>query len=607
MTGSLSVAPRGPVWSLYLLALGDHFTTKAQTVTMEGNCYQLRVQLSAKGKRVVKGRYSDPVRNPYGSKRHKYGETMENCSNQKYHKLKNLWFRITIPYGRKYDKMWLLSSIEHECGFHFQALQFRYVNHMATFFVDNFSIARSLVQASKKIQGEQFHKIIIKAEPFYSPNEQMDMSILSPLDSVNYLDHSAEHIQSCLWKRYNQVFQSLDLSDLGNDPDLLSANVFFSVNNASATEVVLQIISEYYPQLLSLNLSHNNLTKLTGFAHLFYLTPQLQSLNLSYNKLCKVQDLDLIHNLELRELWLKGNPLHGAVESFSAYYRLITYHFPAIEKLDGRLFKENLYFEQEEPKPLPESKGSFFGSDEIKTYLAKFLHQYFTLYDSGERKTLLPLYHENACCSFSLPNVFYPRICFLRIKEYWKENRNLLRVRRPEVRRQLIKYNRLQVVGFLCNLPNTEHDLPSMTLDVSLQTASIMCFTVEVHTSCHKTPFIPFRRTFIIVPAAEDSAQILNDQMVILNTYVSPQETSSGLSPKSAPAICKQSPPPAAGDTAASFSKDTGMKLDWALKCLQDNNWDVQQAMEMFHVLKNRGAIPQEAFEVETAAGDTSG
>ncbi|XP_056424482.1 nuclear RNA export factor 1-like isoform X4 [Hyla sarda] len=540
MTGSLSVAPRGPVWSLYLLALGDHFTTKAQTVTMEGNCYQLRVQLSAKGKRVVKGRYSDPVRNPYGSKRHKYGETMENCSNQKYHKLKNLWFRITIPYGRKYDKMWLLSSIEHECGFHFQALQ------------------------------------------------------------------------SCLWKRYNQVFQSLDLSDLGNDPDLLSANVFFSVNNASATEVVLQIISEYYPQLLSLNLSHNNLTKLTGFAHLFYLTPQLQSLNLSYNKLCKVQDLDLIHNLELRELWLKGNPLHGAVESFSAYYRLITYHFPAIEKLDGRLFKENLYFEQEEPKPLPESKGSFFGSDEIKTYLAKFLHQYFTLYDSGERKTLLPLYHENACCSFSLPNVFYPRICFLRIKEYWKENRNLLRVRRPEVRRQLIKYNRLQVVGFLCNLPNTEHDLPSMTLDVSLQTASIMCFTVEgkfkeVHTSCHKTPFIPFRRTFIIVPAAEDSAQILNDQMVILNTYVSPQETSSGLSPKSAPAICKQSPPPAAGDTAASFSKDTGMKLDWALKCLQDNNWDVQQAMEMFHVLKNRGAIPQEAFEVETAAGDTSG
>lgn len=32
--------------------------------------------------------------------------------------------------------------------------------------------------------------------------------------------------------------------------DLLSANIFFSVNNASATEIVLQIISECYPQVI---------------------------------------------------------------------------------------------------------------------------------------------------------------------------------------------------------------------------------------------------------------------------------------------------------------------------------------------------------------------
>ncbi|XP_075719530.1 nuclear RNA export factor 1-like isoform X2 [Rhinoderma darwinii] len=518
---------------------------------MQESCYQLRVQLSAKGKRVVRGHYSDPVRNPYGSRAHKYAEKMENCSNQKYQKLKNLWFKITIPYGRHYDKMWLLNSIENECGFHFRAIQYHYVNHVAAFFVDNFSTARSLVQVSKKIQGEHYHKIIIKAAPFYTPYEQIDMSVISPLDTVNYLDHRAEHIQTCLWKRYDQSHESLDLSDLANDPDLLSANIFFSVNSASATEIVLQIISENYPQLTSLNLSHNKLSKLTGFVHLFYLTPQLHSLNLSYNKLCKVQDLDLIHNLELRELWLEGNPLHGAVESYSAYYRLITYHFPAVEKLDGLFFKEDFFFEQEEPKPLLQAKGSFLVSEEIKTFLAKFLHQFFTLYDSGERKALLPLYHENSCCSFSLPNVFYPKISFDQIKEYWKENRNLLRVKRPHVRHQLIKYNRLQVVGFLCNLPKTEHDLPSMTLDVSFQTTSLVCFTVEgkfkeVDRSCRPTPYIPFRRTFIIVPASED-------------------------------------------------------------RCLQDNNWDVQQAKETFLLLKSQGAIPEEAFDAEGLPADMSG
>ncbi|XP_073529394.1 nuclear RNA export factor 1-like [Phyllobates terribilis] len=78
---------------------------------------------------------------------------------------------------------------------------------------------------------------------------------------------------------------------------------------------------------------------------------------LNFDKLCRVEELDLIHNLELRELWLEGNPLHGAVESFSACYRLVTY-FPTIEKLDGQFFKENLFFEPEEPQPLPQAKGT---------------------------------------------------------------------------------------------------------------------------------------------------------------------------------------------------------------------------------------------------------
>ncbi|XP_073522182.1 nuclear RNA export factor 1-like [Phyllobates terribilis] len=66
--------------------------------------------------------------------------------------------------------------------------------------------------------------------------------------------------------------------------DLLSDNIVLSLTHAAAAEVVLQIISECYPQLQSLDLSCRRLSKLTGFAHLFYLTRHLQSLNLSYNE-----------------------------------------------------------------------------------------------------------------------------------------------------------------------------------------------------------------------------------------------------------------------------------------------------------------------------------
>ncbi|XP_073412324.1 nuclear RNA export factor 1-like isoform X2 [Dendrobates tinctorius] len=576
-------------------------------MSMEENRCQLRVQLSTKGKRVVKGHYTDAIRTPYGSKWHQSEEKMENCNNRKCQKDKNLWFKITIPQGRNYNKMWLLTSIENECGFHFRAFQFHYVNSMATFFVDKFSTARSLLQVSKKIQGFHYHKIVIKAAPVYFSNQLMDTRNMSPLNTGNSLEHRITDIQSCLWKRYDQSHKRLDLSDLENDPDLLSANIVLSVNHPPAAEVVLQIISERYPQLQSLDLSCNRLSKLTGFAHLFHLTPHLQSLNLSYNMLCNVQELDLIHNLELRELWLKGNPLHREVESSSTYYRLVTYHFPSIEKLDGRFFKENLFFEQEERKPLPLAKGSCFLNSEIKTFLAKFLHKYFTVYDSNDRKALLPLYHEKCCCSFSVPKVFYPKTCFDQIKEYWKENRNFLQVKGSEMRRQLLKYNRLQVVGFLCNLPKTEHQLDSMTLDVSCVTASLICFTFEggfkeVNPNCRKNPIISFRRTFIIVPASEDSAQILNDQMVILNAYVGPQETPSREPPKSMLAIVEKAPSTDVSDTVHSFSTYTKMKPDWAVKCLRDNNWDVQQAKEMFHYLKIRGTIPPEAFEEKELA-----
>ncbi|XP_063775039.1 nuclear RNA export factor 1-like isoform X2 [Pseudophryne corroboree] len=640
---------------------------------MQDSYYQLRVQLSAKGKRVVRP-YAEHGRNPYGYGWRRNGELMQNFRNKQYYDVKPLWFRITIPYGRNYNKAWLLNSIANECGFQFPAIQFHYVNHVAAFFVDNFQMARSLSRASRKIPGERYHKIIINVMPIHPLCDQMrgtrpvDTNCPSPLMAMNFLDRSPAYIQVCLQKRYNRSLETLDLSNLSNDPGLRSANIFLCFSNSSATELILRIISEYFHQLLSLNLSHNKLSRLSGFAHLFILTPQLQSLNLSYNQICQTQELGRIHNLALRELWLEGNPLYEFAESSSEYYRLINYHFPTIQKLDGVHFKHDVCCDQEEPKPLPSPKGSYFICDEIKAFLMKFLHQYFTIYDSGERQALLPLYHEKACCSFSLPGVFFPKYCFDQITDYWKENRNLLKVKRPGMRLHYLKYNRLQVVGLLCNLPRTEHDLQSMNVDVSLQTTSLMCFVVEgrfreVNMNCKK-PYIPFWRTFVITPSSDTCAQILNDQMVINNLHVDLQETSSLqppkplLAPLEAPpspassddtistvvseytgnaeilndqmvinnsrvalqetsslppsnpllAPLETLPPPAASDdTISTFSEYTGMKTIWALKCLEDNNWDVEEAKKIFDILKERGDIPLEAFTGEEQTPDLSG
>ncbi|CAN2387484.1 hypothetical protein PRIEUP_LOCUS10374 [Pristimantis euphronides] len=518
-------------------------------------------------------------------------------------------------------------------GFHFQALQLHYVRHMAVFFVDDIFIARNLASASKKIRDTNYHKVIINVEHFNIPEEQMVRST-GISNTERSLDQRAKHIQSCLQKRYKESFRSLDLSNITSDPGLISSNVFYSVNVSSDIEILLQIISKSYPELQSLNLKCNQISRLFGFMNLFHLAPQLHSLDLSYNKLSSLEELNHIHNLQLRELRLKGNPFLVDVESQSAYYRLMIHHFPTIKKLDGLILKENsFFFELEKPKPLLPTKGSFFVNDEVKGFLARFLHRYFTLYDSDDREALLTLYHENACCSFSLPDVHYERNRFKQIKEYWKQNHNLLRVKKPGERHALIKYTKQQVVRFLCSLPKTEHDLPSMNLDVAALMPSMICFTVEgkfkeVNMSCcHNTPFFPFKRTFIVIPFSEDSAQIVNDQMVILNSCATPQGSPSPVYPAPSPVypapspvypapspvsamlsrVIDAAPRPPTSDIVQSFAQYSGMKHDWASKCLQDNNWDLQQAQVTFNHLKIQDAIPPEAFEAQQAAGDMSG
>ncbi|CAH2255716.1 nuclear RNA export factor 1 [Pelobates cultripes] len=525
-----------------------------------------------------------------------------------------------IPYGKRYDKSWLLHSIEQECGSQFKAFQFHYVNNMAVFYVDSFKIAKNLVRVSKRIQGELYYKIVIIATPCEPPFTNMQefpassARVVSVHDTRRYSISSATEIKMCLQKRYYVMLESLDLSNLSNDPDLRSANIYFPLNKASSIEIILQILAECYPKLISLNLSHNSLHCLTGLAPLYYTTPNLKSLNLSYNKLCQVEDLELIQHLDLKDLWLEGNPISTSSVT-SSYYRL--YNMPTlvapfdgtapvvsgkrIQKLDGHIFKPNFFFEIGDSKALPPVQGSFFGNENIKSFLGQFLSKYFTLYDSVGRQALLQFYHENAVCSFSLPNVKFPKMCHEQLNDYWKENRNLMKVKKTDLRQQLIKYNRLHVVGFLCNLPKTEHNLQSFTVDVSMQTPHLLCFSVQgvfkeasvIWENLVRT----FRRTFVIVPAPPGvSAQILNDQMVILKSYGSPESSSMAIALPGSPRSCNKTLDSEKMAVLQTFSDQTAMKTDWAQKCLEDNNWNIKQAGDIFRFLKDRGAIPIEAF-----------
>uniref|UniRef100_A0A8C5ZCB3 Nuclear RNA export factor 3 n=1 Tax=Marmota marmota marmota TaxID=9994 RepID=A0A8C5ZCB3_MARMA len=72
------------------------------------------------------------------------------------------WFKITIPFGIKYEEKWLLNLIQSQCSLPFTPVEFHYEKMQAQFFVENASIAFALKNIGDKIRDEDNEKVCVK-------------------------------------------------------------------------------------------------------------------------------------------------------------------------------------------------------------------------------------------------------------------------------------------------------------------------------------------------------------------------------------------------------------------------------------------------------------
>lgn len=499
------------------------------------------------------------------------------------------WFKITIPYGRKYDKTWLLSMIQSKCSVPFNPIEFHYENTRAQFFVEDASTASALKAVNHKIQDGENRRISIfinsSAPPYIARNE------LKP--------EQVEQLKLIMSKRYDGSQQALDLKGLRSDPDLVAQNIDVVLNRRSCMATALRIIEENIPELLSLNLSNNRLYKLDDMSSIVQKAPNLKTLNLSGNELKSEWELDKIKGLKLEELWLDRNPMCDTFGDQSTYISAIRERFPKLLRLDGHELPPPIAFDVEAPTMLPPCKGSYFGTENLKSLVLHFLHQYYAIYDSGDRRGLLDAYHDGACCSLSIP---FKSQNPLRnnLAEYFKDSRNVKKLKDHTMRFRLLKHTRLNVVAFLNELPKTQHDINSFVVDISPQTSTLLCFSVngvfkEVDGKSRDS-LRAFTRTFIAVPASNSGLCIVNDELFVRNA--SPEEIQRAFAnpaptPSSSPVPTLS---PEQQEMLQAFSTQSGMNLEWSQKCLQDNNWDYTRSAQAFTHLKAKGEIPEVAF-----------
>ncbi|XP_042349190.1 nuclear RNA export factor 1 [Plectropomus leopardus] len=501
------------------------------------------------------------------------------------------WFKVTIPHGRKYDKKWLLTALQNICSVPFTPVQYHVDHNRAHFYVDDSSTAGALHKCSHKITDTDGYKVEVHINPSAPPS-----FLLSDLKPEHL-----EHLKQCMAKRFDGSQQALDLNNIRTDPDLASQNIEVILNRKTNMEAVIKIIEENIPELTCLNLSNNRIHKLDELADLISKTPNLKTLNLSHNELKTDRELDKVKGLKLVELWLNRNPLCDLFKDQASYISAVRQRFPRLLKLDGHDLPPPIGFVVEAPTTIPPCNGSCFGSDEIKALILRFLQQYYSIYDSGDRQPLLDAYHDGASLSLTTPySTQNPSRSSLG--EYHKDTRNLKRIKDSTIRFRLLKHTRLNVVAFLNELPKTQHDIASFTVDVNTYTNTLLSFTVsgvfkEVAVDGKsRESTMAFSRVFITVPAGNSGLCIVNDQLFIRmatteeirRAFVAPAPT-----PSSSPVPTLTAPQQ---EMLTAFSLKSGMNLEWSQKCLQDNEWDFNRAAQIFTQLKTDGKIPDVAF-----------
>ncbi|KAB0372410.1 hypothetical protein FD755_016202, partial [Muntiacus reevesi] len=492
------------------------------------------------------------------------------------------WFKVTIPHGIKYDKIWLMNSIQSLCSVCFTPVDFHYVKNGARFFVQEASTASALMDVSYKIYDEENQKIPIFVNPSAVP-----YSVRNKLEP-----EEMEKLKLIFNKRFDVSQQSLDLQKLRFDPNLVVQDIEIILNRRNCMAAALQIIKKNFPKGLPRAWFRNQGSSPSRRPGVTRLDPNAGPLT---EKGPPGSDLMLrpaflLHaekglpssiqrgstlswDLALYSFWGRSTPMATPFPMPSAIIEC----FPKLLRLDGQELPSPVAIDSDTSCAIKPSKENCEGSDTLKNLILQFLKQYYLIYDSGNRYNLLSAYHHKACFSLTIP--FHSEDPALSsLCAYFKDSRNMKTVKDPNLRVQQLKHTNDDIVRALCVLPKTQHDLSSFMVDMWLQTSTMLCFSVsgvfkEVEggsQDCVRA----FTRTFITTPASSSSLCIVNDELFVMEA--SPKNTQSAFSiPVPTPSTSSVTTfSKEQQQMVQAFSTQSGMNCQWSQKkdkCLEQN------------------------------------
>jgi len=288
---------------------------------------------------------------------------------------------------------------------------------------------------------------------------------------------------------------------------------------------------------------------------------------------------------------------------------------------------------------LPKMRLGYSDNDTVKTMVENFLNEYFVIYDDpdpvNKRKLLINAYYENAEFSYAVNTVesqSYARGDPAVYSSYIRGSRNILSEDKWRNFPERVAYNGAMTIAVqLAKMPATQHQKDTFLLDIDFFQDNLCGFTLRGlfrDVPCNdERQFKFFMRNMVVLSTGAGTMAIVLDTWHIIpitknlaDSYRQNLSTAalvsvelpgtSGLHQPSrenitgaVPSIVVTAPPPTPQPIDANtkrqmieqFSAQTGMTFAFSERCLEDNNYDYEEAGRRFNEIRSQ--IPPEAFK----------
>jgi nuclear RNA export factor len=224
------------------------------------------------------------------------------------------WYQVTIPYGHKYEKDFILKSLLSATSpdiFIPQYYKSEEQHNQVVFFLEDHNMAEKIMRADRSLPMPDGFKMQIRVRPSI-PQVQVDPTM-------------KERMKLVMAKRYNAATKALDLTKFHADPDF--SDIFVGLFRPTIMQAAIDIISENIPELEALNLNDNKIYHCDHFRVLNTKLPHIKILYLGNNKLNKMIQLEVFKELPIVELMLGGNPLKDRFKDESELIRYFSFSF----------------------------------------------------------------------------------------------------------------------------------------------------------------------------------------------------------------------------------------------------------------------------------------